>query len=235
MIAKYDYDGNGKEVWTAPTWLWVLGNNIFHLFRAATVISIFLWLYLGGVGTLTKGFVKGLRGTNARDIEKTVNQPHQLPIKSGVPVDRVGSDTESEAIIRELMGVVQKNDQLAFQNSGITGFTKNHVGFSSGDIIRVGQPIRSGAYAGKKIVRVDFDNQRVLITGGIWLRLHSNQNEERKPTEDVSAVLQRATKLLSTGTTKEKPLKSILVDKRVEHAATASSDSSDQANGTSIR
>ncbi len=212
---------NGKLLW--PTWIWFLGRAPGRLFGVVFGTFFFFWfMFLGGSSIAMESFLGSFSAmaeaqqTEAKQkqtpLKKTAADSLVDSIKSIENVETKDAITSeiyklSEAIHemeeenRELKELAEKATAEVEQykiekdvrDEMVTGIFGSHVVLASGQRVKLGQKIRFGPLAGRKVVSIDKDNRLVdfgndvfgSLGKPVWMR-HDPRKDEIQATDTTA-------------------------------------------------
>ena len=218
LPCKYDYNQNGKPVLTLPTWLWAFTNNPLPVAKVSSIILFIAFVNLGGIGYAFNLLQYQLNSTIKTmvpgNVESTIDPVPRDPVSTTVVAttkEDCGCGSKRQ-LIKDMAKAIETSGMADGQTDYLLAITPDAVSFAHGLFYHHGDTIERGDFKGKKILRIDYPKRRVLISGGVNLRLQSSEDLPQEANAEVRELLQRVAEIDKPDTDYRRE-RSILVDR----------------------
>lgn len=205
LPARRNYNGDGEQVLTLPTWAWFVSRNLLPFAKVAAILAALVVVSNGGMGYAIGKFAGTLSGFAKSSIGSVkgspdVEAPPGLAAVAVGAVDAAAGDCgcpAKSAIVAELADRVRRDREALRGLGSVVAVAPDFVSFRGGTTARVGDRLTTGPYVGSLIHEIDFPGRRVRLSDGSWVRLDLAASEAETDAEgdalaEVRDLLRRA-------------------------------------------
>jgi hypothetical protein len=226
---RRNYNGDGADVLTLPTWAWFITRNLLAFGKLVAIFAALAIVSNGGVGYV----IGGVASTMSKYIDSTIGSigPTKEGAKRGndnsladsamAAIDDPAADCgcpARAALVAELAQRVRRDREALRGLGDVVAVAPDFVSFRGGTTARVGERLTTGPFAGNVIHEIDFAGRRVRVSDGSWVRLAMGKTEAEDGAQgdalaEVRELLQRADEASAGAGETESSERSILVDR----------------------